>query len=176
VYQGDIPPEALKRQVAALNARMEALSAQQASLIPLMAAGLLSPTGVRSHKLSEVRVQGQGLTASEGWYHVANGRMGLEVSLTLAPGAAPWVPATAWLKQAARSEPLPTRSLKLLGAAALQPGSTTRLLVEWATPLETKDVGYRLQVNERHGGRSVTVAFRLPKPSPAVAPAKETKP
>jgi hypothetical protein len=176
VYQGDIPPEALKRQVAALNARMEAQSAQEASLTPLMVAGLLSPTGVKSHKLSTVEVLGQALTASEGWFRVANGRMGLEVSLTLAPGAATWVPATAWLKRENCPEPLPVRSLKLLGGAALQPGNTTRLLVEWETPLEIEGFTYSLRVNERHGGRSVKVEFRLPKPSPAVVPEKETKP
>jgi len=175
LFRGDIPAEALKRQVAALNARMEALRAQEASLTQMMAGGVLRPTGVRSHKLSSVKVQGQGLTASEGWLHVADGRLGLEVSLTLAPGSPPWVPATAQLQRFGHPETRLVRSMKLLSGAALQPGNTTRLLVEWETPPETKSLQYQLRVNERHGGRSVRMNFN-PKPIVDTAPAKETKP
>lgn len=175
LYRGDIPPEALKRQVAALNARMEALRAQETSLTIMMARGVLSPTGVRSYKLDGVVVQGQGLTASEAWLHVADGRLGLEVSLTLAPGSPPWVPATARLSRSGNREPLSARSMKLLSGAALQPGNTTRLLVEWEARLEPKRFTRRLWVTERHCRREVTVQWHS-SPSPGTAPAKETKP
>jgi len=174
VYRGDIPPEALKRQVAALSARMEALRAQETSLTLMMARGVLSPTGVRSYKL-DVEVLGPGLTASEAWLHVADGRIGLEVSLTLAPGSPPWIPATAQLSRSGSPEPLSARSMKLLSGAALQPGNTTRLLVEWEAPPEPRRFTRRLQVKERHGGREVTVQWFF-SPSPGTAPAKETKP
>ncbi len=176
VYRGDIPPEALKRQVAALTARLAALRDQEASLTPLMEAGLLSPMGVSSYKLSRVGAQIQGLTASAGWLHMANGRLGLEMDLSLAQGAAPWVPATVRLKQTNRPEPLPLRSLKLLGGAALQPGKTTRLLLEWERPLETERSTYRLQVTEQHGGRTLLMEFTFPFASPTAVPEKETKP
>ena len=175
LYRGDIPAEALKRHVAALNARLEAQRAQKPSLTQMMSGGVLRPTGVRSHKLSRVEVQGQGLTASEGWLHVADGRLGLEVSLTLAPGSPAWVPATAQLQRLGTPETQLARSMKLLSGAALQPGNTTRLLVEWETPAETMGAKYRLRVNERHGERSVRMNFNL-KPIVDTAPAKETKP
>jgi uncharacterized protein (TIGR02268 family) len=176
VYREHIPPEALQRQVAALNARLEALRAQEASLTSLMEAGLLNSTRVSSSKMTRVEARIQGLTASMGWLLVANGRMGLELNLSLAQEAAPWAPATVRLEPVDRPEPLPLRSLKFLGGAALQPGNTTRLLLEWERPLETKDTAYWLQVTERHGGRSLLMQVNVPAPHATVAPAKETPP
>ncbi len=176
LYRGDIPAEALKRQVAALSARMETLrNNPEVSLTQMMAGGVLRPTGVRSYELSSVEVRGQGLTASEGWVHVADGRLGLEVSLTLAPGSPPWVPATAQLQLTGHPETRLARSMKLLSGAALQPGNTTRLLVEWEIPPETEGLKFQLRVKERHGGRSVLMEFSL-KPLVDTTPAKEPKP
>jgi uncharacterized protein (TIGR02268 family) len=177
VYRGAIPAEALKRRVDALNAREVLLSARQASLSALMAAGVLGSTGVKSHALDRnVSIQGKGLTSTGGWYHVANGRMALEVTLALAPGALSWVPDTVRLTEKSHVEPLPVHSMQLLGGAALQPGTASRLLVEWDTPLEAEDLNYTLEVIERHGERAVTVRFQPPRTPAASAPPKEKKP
>ncbi len=181
VYRGAIPAEALKRQVAALNARVQALLSQEAGLLPLMAAGLLAPAGVRSRNVNEpVTVKAPGLTSEDAWHHVATGRMALEVTLTLAPGAPPWAPGAVQLKELSNPEPLPVRSVKLLGGTVLQPGTTTRLLVEWDTPLEVEGLEYTLQVDEQNGKRGVKIKrLRPPEPPEAsqrAAPEKEKKP
>jgi uncharacterized protein (TIGR02268 family) len=178
VYRGAIPAEALKRRVDALNERLAALGARQASLSSLVAAGVLGSTGVKSHALGQnISIQGKGLTATGGWLHVANGRMALEVTLALAPGALSWVPDTVRLTEKSHVDPLPVHSMQLLGGAALQPGTASRLLVEWDTPLETEDLEYILEITERHGERAVTVRFQLPRtPAANSAPPKEKKP
>jgi uncharacterized protein (TIGR02268 family) len=178
VYRSAIPAAALKRQVAALNARMEALLAQEASLTPLLAAGLLGPEGVKSTKLKQgVRIHKEpGLSAGDTWLHIATGRRALEVTLTLAPGAPPWAPGEGQLTERSTQDPLPVRSVKLLGGVALQPGNTTRLLVEWDTPLGVERLDHILRVNEQNGERALSVWLPPPEfPAPA-APTKEKKP
>ncbi len=178
VYRGEIPSSALKRRVAALTAQVEALSAREASLSSLVAAGLVGPAGVQSLKLPPfVEITGPGLSSGETWLHVAAGRVVLEVSLTLAPGAPPWAPSAVTLTEASHTEPLPVRGVSLLGGAALQPGNTTRLVVEWQVPLETEDLVYTLQVDERSGERRVKATrFRIKPKLTRPSPRKEKKP
>jgi hypothetical protein len=111
---------------------------------------------------------------------VAAGRMALEVTLTLAPGAPPWVPGDVQLTEASHPEPLPVRGMRLLGGTALQPGNTTRLLVEWDTPQEAEHLVYTVRVSEQNGARRVEVGLRRLSDSspaaPAVAPVQEKKP
>jgi hypothetical protein len=66
--------------------------------------------------------------------------------------------------------------MKLLGGTALMPGNTTRLLVEWDTPLEAEGLEYTLRANEQNGARAVSVALDPLSASPLTAPAKEKKP
>ncbi len=177
LYRGAIPAEALKQQVAALNARLEAQRAQEPSLTSLRAAGLLGSTGVSSREVGgRVEIQGPGLTVSEGWHHMATGRMALEVTLTLPPGAASWVPGTVRLTEKSDPEPQPVRSMKLLEGAALPPGSTGRLLVEWDTSPEAEGLQYTVEVSERHGKRAVKVTLEPLPRGFAVTPVKEKKP
>jgi len=178
VYRGAIPAAALKRQVAVLNARLEAARAQGTSLSALVTAGLLGPAGIRSKELKDVVQipQGSGLSSGEAWLHIAPVRMALEVALTLAPGAPPWAPGEAQLSEPSSESPLPVRSVKLVGGATLQPGNTTRLLVEWDTPLEAEGMEYKVHVNERGGTREVTVVMKSPRAASPAAPAKEKKP
>jgi uncharacterized protein (TIGR02268 family) len=177
LYRGAIPAEALKRRLSTLNARLEAQRAQEPGLTSLMAAGLLGSTGVRSREVGGlVEIQGPGLTASGGWHHMATGRMALEVTLTVPPGATLWVPGTVRLTEKSDPEPLPVRSMKLLEGAALPPGSTGRLLVEWDTPLQAEGLQYTVEVSERHGKRAVKVTLEPPTRGSAVAPLKEKKP
>ena len=159
VYRGAIPVAALKRQVAALNARVEALLSQEAGLTPLMASGLLRPAGVTSRDVGQRVVvwNAPGLSSEDAWFHVANGRMALEVTLTLAPGMPPWVPGPVHLTEKSTPDPLPVRSMKLLGGAALLPGNTTRLLIEWDTPSEGQGLEYALQVTEQNGERGLGI-------------------
>jgi hypothetical protein len=162
--------------VAALSAQVATLSTQEASLVPLVAAGLLGPAGVTRMKLTErVLIEAPGLARGEAWLHVATGRMALEVTLTLAPGAPAWVPGAVTLTEQGSTEPLPVRSVKLLGGAALQPGNSTRLLVEWDTPLETEGLAYALQVEEQSGSRGVTVKKFNPHSEPTRTPSKQEK-
>jgi uncharacterized protein (TIGR02268 family) len=178
VYRGDIPAAALKRQVAALNASLAALRDQGATLSALLTTGLLGPAGVKSSKLQQFSVfpKDSGLSQGDTWVHSATGRMALEMTLTLAPGAPPWVPGEVLLTETATLEPLPVRGVKLVGGPALQPGNTTRLLVEWDTPLEAELTEYTVHVNEHGGARSVTQSVKpLSTRSPVAAP-KEKKP
>lgn len=178
VYRGAIPATALRQQVAALNARVEALLSQEASLMPLMAAGLLVPGGVRSLNVkSKVQVKAPGLAHEDAWLHVVTGRMALEVTLTLPPGAPPWAPGAVQLTEKSHPGPLPVRGLKLLGGTVLQPGTTTRLLVEWDTPVETQGLDYTLKVDEQNGKRGVWIRSLTPQEVPPHAvPRKEKKP
>jgi uncharacterized protein (TIGR02268 family) len=176
VYRGEIPVAALKRRVAALNAQVTALSAQGASLSPLVAAGLLGAAGVQPQWFApRIEIIGPGLSKGDAWLHVATGRMALEVTLTLAPGAPAWVPGAVKLTGASTPEPLPVHSVKLLGGAALQPGNTTRLLVEWDTPLETEGLEYTLHVAEQSGLRGVTVGNFNPRSETTRTPSKKEK-
>jgi uncharacterized protein (TIGR02268 family) len=178
VYRGAIPAEALKRQVAALNARVEALLSQEASLMPLMSEGLLGPAGVKSRWVKDrVRVKkAPGLSCEGAWLQVAPGRAALEMTLTLTPGAPPWVPGAVLLAEASHPKPLQVRSMRLVGGAARMPGSTTRLLVEWDTPLEAKRLKYRLRVKEQNGDRELSVELSLSTDLSPAAPAKERTP
>jgi uncharacterized protein (TIGR02268 family) len=161
LYRGRPPAEALERrveglnaQVAALNARIAALSERQVSLFPLIAAGVLGPQGVRSMTISAIfKLGAPGLSTGDGWLHVAAGRIGLELTLTVAPGAPAWVPGAVTLHENGSSEPLPVRGMELLSGAALQPGTSTRLLVEWDTPQPADGMEYVLKVEERNGPR-----------------------
>jgi uncharacterized protein (TIGR02268 family) len=175
VYRGAIPATALRRQ---LNARVEPLLSQEASLLSLMAAGLLVPGGVRSLNVKHaVRVSAPGLALEDAWLHVASGRMALEVTLTLPPGAPPWAPGAVQLTERSLPGPLPVRGLKLLGGAVLQPGTTARLLVEWDTPVETQDLKYTLEVDEQNGKRVVRISnLALREAPPHATPGKEKKP
>jgi len=178
LYRGAIPAAARRQQVAASNAHVEPLLPQETNLLPLMAAGLLVPGGVRSlHVKDNVKVSAPGLACEDAWLHASTGRMALEVTLTLPPGAPPWVPGAVKLTEESHPGPLPVRSLKLLGGTALQPGTTTRLLVEWDTPLETQDLDYTLQVDEQNGRRGVRIRYLAPlEASPRAVPNKEKKP
>ena len=186
LYRGKPPAEALERrvqgltaQVAALNARLAALSEREVSLFPLLAAGLLGPQGVRSTSLSSfLKVGAPGLSTADAWLHVAAGRMALEVTLTLAPGAPAWVPGAVTLTEHGSTEPLPVRGLELLSGAALQPGTSSRLMVEWDTPQPADGLLYDLRVSERNGLRSLRVkrlkATSTPTPPPSAT--QEQKP
>jgi len=178
VYRGAVPATALRQQGAALNARVEALLSQEASLLPLMAAGLLVPGCVRSFDVNHnVEVTAPGLFHKDAWLHAAPGRMALEVTLTLPPGAPPWAPGAVQLTELSHPGPLPVRGLKLLGGTVLQPGTTTRLLLEWDTPGETKDLNYTLEVDEQNGKRGVLIRNLTPLEAPPDAvPRKEKKP
>lgn len=186
LYRGRPPAEALERrvqgltaQVAALNAQRAALSEREVSLFPLIAAGVLGPQGVRSVDLSKrLKVGAPGLSAADARLHVAAGRMALEVTLTLAPGSPAWVPGAVTLMEHGSNEPLPVRGPELLSGAALQPGTSSRLMVEWDTPQPADGLLYELSVSERNGPRSLTVdrlrADSTPTPLPSVK--QEQKP
>lgn len=179
VYRGAIPAAALKRQVAALNASLAAQRAQQTSLSALLSAGVLGPAGVRSKNVRQKVIipPGTGLSREDAWVHRATGRMALEVTLTLAPSAPAWAPDEVRLTEPSSPEPLPVRSVKLVGGDALQPGNTTRLLVEWDIPLQAEDMPYVVHVAEQSGARPVTVRLTLLDASstPTTTP-KEKKP
>jgi uncharacterized protein (TIGR02268 family) len=158
VYRGEIPPAALKRQVDAWKAQVAALTAREASLSAVVAAGLVGPAGIRTLDMSDrVQLLAPGLTSGAAWLHIAAGRMALEVTLTLAPGAAAWAPDTVTLTEMIHGTPLPVRSVRLVGGAALQPGNTTRLLVEWDVPPAAVGLEYDLKAAEQSGERGVTV-------------------
>ena len=165
LYRGKPPAEALERritglntQVAALNARITALTEREVSLFPLLAAGLLGPQGVRSEQLAQrLELGAPGLSTGDAWLHVAAGRMAVEVTLTLAPGAPVWVPGAVTLTEKGSTEPLPVRGVELLSGAALQPGTSSRLLVEWDTPQPADGLLYELDVSELNGPRSLNV-------------------
>jgi len=179
VYRGAIPASALKRQVAALNASLAALRAREASLSALLSAGVLGPAGVSSMNVRQKVIipPGTGLSREDAWIHRATGRMALEIILTLAPGAPAWVPDEVRLTERSSPEPLPVRSVKLVGGPALQPGNTTRLLVEWDTPLEAEHKRYDVHVTEQSGARAVTVFLpRLDSSSTPTTTTKEKKP
>jgi len=186
LYRARPPAEALERRVqgltahvAALNARLAAVSTREVSLFPLMAAGVLGPQGVRSVNLSRrLKVGAPGLSVEDARLHVAAGRMALEVTLTLAPGAPAWVPGAVTLTEHGSTEPLPVRGLELLSGAALQPGTSSRLMVEWDTPQPADGLLYELSVSERNGPRSLKVnrlrADSTPTPPPSIK--QEQKP
>ena len=131
---------------------------REVSLFPLMAAGALGPHGVRSTSLAhKVRVGAPGISAGEGWLYVAAGRMALELTLTVAPGAPAWVLGPVTLREAGYPEPLPVRGMELSSGAAIQPGTPSRLLAEWNTPQPADGLEYVLKVEERNGPRWLEV-------------------
>jgi len=178
VYRDPIPAAELKRQVAALTARLEAQRAHEGNLSALLTAGLLGPAGIQSLNVETwVRIpKGSGLSKGESWLHSATGRMALDITLTLAPGAPPWGPGEVQLMGPSSEEPLPVRSIMLVGGATLLPGNTTRLLVEWDTPLEAEGIPYSLRVNERGGARAIIVDLSFPSAPRPQASAQEKKP
>jgi uncharacterized protein (TIGR02268 family) len=178
LYRGELPAAALRRQVAALNAQVTVLSSQEVSLSSLVAAGLLGPAGVRCVDVKKkVKISAPRLAKGDAWLYVGTGRVVLEVTLTLAPGAPAWVPGAVTLTEAGHSEPLPVRGVRLLGGAALQPGNSTRLLVEWDTPLETSGLKYTLLIKEANGEREVKATQLQTHPdSTHSPPEKEGKP
>jgi uncharacterized protein (TIGR02268 family) len=186
LYRGKPPAEALERrvnglnaQVAALKARIAALSEHEVSLFPLMTAGVLGPQGVRSTKISgKFELGAPGLSTADAWLHVAAGRMGLDVTLTLPPGAPAWVPGSVTLHEESSTEPLPVRAMELLSGAALQPGTSSRLLVEWDTPQPADGLVYELKVDELNGLRSLSVTRLKAGSTPTQRPSgkKEEKP
>jgi hypothetical protein len=182
LYQGKPPAEALAQrvegltaQVAALNARIAALAEREVSLFPLMAAGVLGPHGVRSISLSrKVDLGAPGISTGEARLYVAAGRMALELTLTVAPGAPAWVPGPVTLLKAGSPEPLPVRGIELLSGAALQPGTSSRLLVEWNTPQPADGLRYLLKVNEHNGPRWIRLE-QLEEGSTSTQPLTEKK-
>ncbi len=131
---------------------------REVRLFPLMAAGVLGPHGVRSISLAhKVHLGAPGISTGDGWLYVVAGRMALELTLTVAPGAPAWVPGPITLLEAGSPEPLPVRGMELSSGAAIQPGTSSRLLVEWNTPQPADGLEYFLKVEERDGPRWLEV-------------------
>lgn len=139
---------------AALEAALEARSAELASVAPLIEAGVLGRDGIRPVELGKVTWRPGEDATGNAWLYVAAGRVAFDIELTLAAQARPWALGEARLKRDEQgASPIPARVARLLGASVVAPGERARLLVEFEVPTEGATQPYRLEVTEREGKR-----------------------
>jgi len=156
---------ATRAQVAAQGAELGALEEElrnrAGSLTELVAAGVLTGTGVRGVALPVNQWRGMlGLRITAARLYVARGRMAVELEVTVDQRGRkrPWAPGP--VKLTLNGTPVAVRSVRLLGGPLLKWESKARLLVEWEAPAadsERPPPPYALEVPEQEGRGALRV-------------------
>jgi uncharacterized protein (TIGR02268 family) len=145
---------ALETALETRSVELATVRAEQASMAPLIEAGVLGRDGLRVVELGAVTWEPREDGTANAWLYVAAGRVAFDIELTLAAQARPWALGEARLIPAKKgAPPIAARVARLLGTAVLAPGEKARLLVEFEVPTEGALKTYRLVVAEQEGER-----------------------
>jgi uncharacterized protein (TIGR02268 family) len=143
------------RSVQALEAELESVLArcEAGGFVKLALSGELRG-GVTWEQLEAARASSE-MKVSKQEVHRSRAHAVVTVELELLPGARPWTPGEAWLRDAAGHV---VRRLPIwMDGARLQPGEGRSLAVELERPSKETDQGWSLEFRERDGERGVSL-------------------
>jgi uncharacterized protein (TIGR02268 family) len=143
------------RSVQALEAQLEAVLArcEAGNFVKLALSGELRG-GVTWESL-ELAQTSSGVTVVEQEVYRSRAHAVVTLKLKLSPGALPWTPGEAWLRDAAGRV---VRRLPIwMDGARLQPGEAHSLAVELERPSKETDQRWSLELREKDGERGVSL-------------------